>query len=141
MISTLILTLAFSAPPGQLSVQGALRNDAGAAPDGPYGVIFSLWDAASGGNELWQEVHSGDDAISVEHGAFDVLLGKKKPIEMKTLMSVGGVWLEFQVGLEAPLGRQRITSVPYALIASHAASAYRLNLRGRSSRYCAPFRD
>ena len=41
--------------PGQLAVQGVLRNAAGQPVDGTYAMMFSLLDGPEG-NSLWEEI-------------------------------------------------------------------------------------
>jgi formylglycine-generating enzyme required for sulfatase activity len=62
-------------PPGQLSYQGFL-TDAGGIPlatNSPrnYTVVFRIYDASTGGNELWAE----QQVVTVDRGYFTVSLG------------------------------------------------------------------
>ncbi|HPO17407.1 MAG TPA: hypothetical protein PLI09_28500, partial [Candidatus Hydrogenedentes bacterium] len=56
-----------------ISYQGVLRDASGnAVPDNNYDMVFTLFDAATVGNQLWTEPHN---AVPVKDGAFSVVLG------------------------------------------------------------------
>ena len=90
----LILAVAHSASadaPRTLSYQGELTDLGGAAIVGTQNITFRLYDALSGGSELWSETLS---VTTSERGVFEVVLG-----ESATLASTRG-------------GRDEIVPVP-----------------------------
>jgi hypothetical protein len=107
-----------------VSYQGVLRNANGtSAPDGNYDAVFSIWDASTGGNQLWAETHA---AVPVKDGALSVQLGEATPFG--TLFADhGALWLEISVntgtGPEIYDPRVALSSVPYAKKAENAATA------------------
>ena len=104
------------APPPLMNFQGRLtKPDGTPVPDAAYAIRFSLWDAASGGNEKWSQTVSG---IAVHNGAFAALLnvgtGTENGATAATLFDIN-LWLQIQVGTAAPLTpRQQLASVGYA---------------------------
>ena len=59
-------------------VQGVLRDPAGrTVQNGSHSVTFKLYDAESGGTELWSEVHG---SLTTEHGVFTALLGESSAL-------------------------------------------------------------
>ena len=72
IILALISTLAKAATPSQVNYQGRLTNAGGTAvPDGSYSVVFTVYDAQSGGNSKWTETQS----VTTSGGLFTVALG------------------------------------------------------------------
>ena len=108
--------------PAYFNVEGRLANvSGGPAPDGQYGVLFSLWSAESGGEKLWEEQHSGADSLSVLDGHFVAALGALTALTPGYFVTP--VWVQFQVGLEPPLPRVPVQATPYALVAQRALTA------------------
>jgi hypothetical protein len=101
--------------PALMNFQGRLaRPDGTPVADGNYSLRFSLWDAASSGTEKWFQVMN---PVLVRNGTFAVLLGNGNPLT-ETVLN-GNVWLEIQVGSDAPqTPRQQIVSVAYAIKAN-----------------------
>ncbi len=116
-----------SAIPQLINYQGFLTDDAGVpVADGNYSLTFRIWDAETGGTQLWSEDHS---TVSVTNGLFNVILGTYSPL---TLPFDTDYWLGVQVEAEPELPRIRLTSVgysyradmaDYALDADHAVYA------------------
>jgi hypothetical protein len=130
-----VLALAFlmaataSAQSTTISYQGVLRGATGApVADGTYALSFSIWDASSGGNNLWQEVQSG---VQATLGAFSLELGSVTPFgALFSANQATQLWLEVAVdlgaGLQAYGPRATISRAPYAFDAdtidgNHAA--------------------
>src|SRR5436190_19216923 len=44
--------------PPQFMVQGVLRDNAGVPENGAFPMTFRLFDVATGGTALWEEIHS-----------------------------------------------------------------------------------
>ena len=110
--------LAPTAPSSLLfSYQGQLL-DANGDPitDSAVDMIFKLYDVAELGTACWSEDHTGADAVDVQDGLFNVLLGQITAIDTACL--TGDVYLELVVGSETLSPRELLTSVVYAVEAS-----------------------
>ena len=109
------------AVPQMVNFQGRLTDSYGAPLDGAVDVTFSIYDASTGGNLLWQESHAG---LTVDNGLFHTLLGSLTPLDTSTVFTGADRWLEVQVGTDDPMQpRQQITSVAYSMRAGEADSA------------------
>lgn len=94
------------------SVQGVLRDPLGrTVEDGSYLLTFKLYDAATGGTELWSEAHG---SVPVQHGVVVVELG--------TVNSLAGVsflttyWLGVTVENHPEMQpRIKLAPTPYSL--------------------------
>ena len=110
-------TLPLEAAADTVTPQGRLLNGGGgAAPDGAYAVVFSLWDAAEDGQQLWEEPHTGDPAVEVAGGVFAARLGVEVPLT-PALLTGGPRWVQVQVVPDPPLPRQPLGTVPRAIVA------------------------
>jgi hypothetical protein len=101
-----------AAAPSLLNFQGRLtRPDGTPVADGTYSVRFSLWDAASGGTEKWNQTLS---ALAVKNGTFAALLNTHTAGLFNT-----NLWLEIKIGSDPALTpRQQIVSVAFAMKAN-----------------------
>jgi len=109
-------TASLAAAPGSsattINYQGRLADLGGTPLDGSYGMSFSLWDAASGGNLIWgPENHP---AVPVSEGLFSVGLGSQTSGGIPTNTWNGDRYLEIAVGGETLSPRELIRSVPIA---------------------------
>lgn len=116
MFATLVLVLLASSVqaevPNTISYQGILATSGGEiVDDGNYDLTFRLYNAQTGGTQLWQEDHNN---VPVFQGRFNVILGS-----LTSLVSVAfdePYWLGITV--EPPsteLPRIRLTSSAYSL--------------------------
>ena len=142
-LSSLLLLLcvvdASAAPIEGLTVQGRLLSQAGvAAPDGLYDVTLSLWTAETGGEEVWDEAHSGDTGMMVKDGTFWMPLAAIQPMDT-TLLTAGPLWLQIQIGAEQALPRQRLQAVPYAGVAQSLACSGCLTASHLAAAVLAPY--
>jgi hypothetical protein len=95
-----------------VNYQGRLADSGGIPLDGTYGMSFSLWDAAGGGNLVWgPENHT---AVPVSEGLFSVGLGSQTSGGIPTTTWNGDRYLEITVGGETLSPRELIRSVPIA---------------------------
>jgi hypothetical protein len=102
---------------GMLSYQGYLTDAGGEPLTGDMDITFRLYDAPSGGAALWTEAHTGDNAVPVEDGLFNVMLGSLTPIS-STVWSNGASYLGVQVGNDGVMSpREVVGAVPYAKVA------------------------
>lgn len=108
--------LAYAVPQG-LSVQARLETSGGSPVSGTHDVTLRLFATQGATNPLWTGVF---DDVAVQGGLLDLTLGA----DAAAALAVSpGAWLEAQVGAEAPLPRQPVLSVAYALRADSAAKA------------------
>jgi hypothetical protein len=79
LISIAICSQAQSVPT-TISFQGYLTDNMSGDPlNGNFDLRFSLFNAGSGGTELWYDDYS---AVPVSKGLYTVILGDKKPIAL-----------------------------------------------------------
>lgn len=117
-IATLTMPLAGSAAVPQLiRYQGQAMDSQGVPLEGPYNLTFRLYDAATGGNQVWMEPHQNVPLMS---GHFSVLLGQLTTFQVDWTQLL---WLSTQINSEPELlPRQQITSVPLALVAERLST-------------------
>jgi hypothetical protein len=118
-----LLTAPASANTNMITYQGVL-SDAGAPFTGAADMGFSLWNAASGGTQVWGvESVSG---VQVSDGVFAVLLGATVPFGA-TFADNDQLWLEVQAnmgsGMQTFAPRVPFTAAPFAFRAAEADSA------------------
>jgi hypothetical protein len=116
-ITLAVVGVSTSEIPRKINYQGRLTDSATGQPlPGYHDLGFRIFDAASGGNALWAEVH----AMTVDSsGVFSVILGNKTPME---IWFPGPVWMEVMVDDETLSPRREIVSVPFAFLALNADS-------------------
>lgn len=97
--------------PTTINFQGKLTNLAGVPSSGSFSVVFSVWDAASGGSQLWTETQN----VSVSNGIYNVTLGTGTALTTDVFTS-SSTWLQIKVGSDQPMTpRIKFNAVPYAL--------------------------
>jgi len=98
--------------PRAFNYQGILRKPEGTLENGSFNMTLRLWDAVSGGNELFKEPHEN---VVVRDGVFEVILGDITPIDPGVL-AISPLFLGITVGSDAEMQpRQRVNPVPIAL--------------------------
>jgi hypothetical protein len=110
-----------AAVPQLINFQGILRDGGGnPVANGSYSVQFTIYDAASGGTNLWTETQS----VTTVNGLFTVLLGSG-PIPLNySIFNDSTRWLGVKVGADPEMTpRQRISSVGYSHNSSEWTSA------------------
>lgn len=105
--------------PRTFRFQGRITQPNGApVPDGDKSIRFTLWDAESGGDQLWTSLLT----VPVRNGIFDATLGEKDPFPIGALDDITRItsaWLEIRVGGDLPMTpRLSFTPVPMALRAA-----------------------
>ncbi len=101
--------------------QGQAVDSQGVPLEGPYTLAFRLYDATTGGTKEWEEVQPN---VPLQGGHFSVLLGQVTPLDGMNWSQP--CWLSVQVGIDPELApRQRITSVPMAIVAEQLAGPIR----------------
>jgi hypothetical protein len=112
-------TLASTSVPEYVNYQGYLTDSGGNPISGTVALQFSIWDASSGGNQVWAETHNN---VAVSDGYFSVLLGSQSTPVTPSVFGGTARYLEVVYGATT-FPRQRFASVPYALVADHASQA------------------
>ena len=81
LLSVLVLapSLGHTQIPQTINYQGSLSDSGGLPVNTPTDMTFKLYDAASGGTELWTETQTG---VSVVNGVFNVTLGADGPARL-----------------------------------------------------------
>lgn len=115
-ISAFIATMAAAAVPSLINFQGKLLDTNGNPRNGTYSMTFSIWDAASGGSQLWSETQG---SVPVSNGVFSVQLGAVSSIAT-SVFSGASTYLQVQIGGETASARQRLVTSPYAYRSSIA---------------------
>lgn len=112
-----LITLPVTAQiPRTITYQGVLRDGSGAVT-GAHTLLITLYNQASGGAQLWNELHN----VTVDEGLFSVVLGSVTPIPGSvTFDRTYFIGVAIDGGAELP--RTALTSVPYALHAEQASS-------------------
>ena len=109
---SLVATPLFAQVPHLIRYQGQAVDSNGVPLEGPYTLIFRLYDAQTAGTVVWQETQAN---VSLSGGLFSLLLGQVTPLNVNWSQSL---WLSIQVGTDPELApRQQITSVPLAIVA------------------------
>ncbi len=115
------------------SYQGHLLDNGGApVTDSAVDMTFKFFSVPSGGTACWTENHTEANAINVQNGYFNVLLGQLTAINTSCLS--GDVYLELDVNGETLSPRELLTSVAHAVEASGlsagASAAGELTMNG-----------
>jgi len=97
--------------PQLINVQGKLTDAVGdPVADGPYSVLFSIYDVVTGGTDLWHETRT----VTVSDGLFSISLGVSTTIP-PSLFDNTDLWLGIKVESDDEMTpRQRLTTAPYA---------------------------
>jgi len=110
--------------PGSIYYQGQLEDaDGNPAPDGFHLVRFVMYDAETGGNELWDSQYQ---EIETHNGTFNIALGAPPmPSFPDGLFSSDSTrYLSVHVGTDPEITpRTRLISTPYAFHATRSDSA------------------
>ena len=96
-------------PPNSMNFQGRLATPSGnPVPNGTYSILFSLYDALTGGTLKYSKTVSN---VQVKNGTFAVTLDAFPAGTFN-----GNLWLEVKIGSDVPLApRTPLVSVPYAM--------------------------
>lgn len=109
-----LFAVAYADVPKMINHQGYLTDASGNPVNASVSIVFSIYNASTGGTALWTETQT----VAVNKGVFDVNLGGTTPI---TLPFDVPYFLGVKVGSDAEMTpRQSLTSVSYAFRASQA---------------------
>lgn len=106
-----------------INYQGRLTDNApGQTPiDATLPITFSLWDAPSGGAQVWSESWPG---VAIVNGIFSVILGTGgSPIPPGTFGSGAPRYVEIEIAGELLAPRQQLGSVAWSMHYERAATA------------------
>ena len=99
--------------PDRLTQQGRLLDAQGVPETGTVTLQFTIYDAPSAGNVLWQETQT----VTLDDGYFSAPLGATVPLP-DTIWDGTALYLGMKVGADDELQpRTAIASVPYAILA------------------------
>ncbi|MGM0558203.1 MAG: hypothetical protein ACQEVA_17595 [Myxococcota bacterium] len=104
--------------PQTMTYQGRLTDSGGQPLDSTVEVTFRVYDAASGGSEVWSETFA---TLDVNDGSFSAELGSSEPFG--ETFDGSDRWLEITIDGETLSPRTPMDSVPYAIKAGTAADA------------------
>ena len=71
LFSLIVITGVLADVPLKMNYQGKLTDASGIPTEAPVSMTFSLWDAPSGGNKMWEEDFA---LVDPNHGLFSVIL-------------------------------------------------------------------
>jgi hypothetical protein len=109
-------SVAGAAAPLQLSHQGRLLTASGTPVNGPTQVAVGLYDTELAASPFWERTYAN---VPVEDGYYAVSLvldDGGQPLDLDDFDD-GEVWVGVTLGTTPVPGRQRLASVPYALVA------------------------
>ncbi len=106
-----------SAVPATISYQGRLLKSDGTPESGVIQFDFGVFSAASGGTALWTE----SQQVGLTSGFYQLFLGSVTPIP-STLFDGTDRYLEVTVAGSVLTPRQKMASVPYAMLAGVSKS-------------------
>lgn len=112
--------LQLGGPPQLINYQGIVKQS-GAPFDGSGPFSFAIYDAATGGTQLWT---SGSVNLTVTDGLFNVMLGDtsqgQNALDSSIFADNSQSYLEVTFDSEILTPRQQLVSVPYALRAEYS---------------------
>jgi subtilisin-like proprotein convertase family protein len=121
LVAAALMAVPFAAQaavPSTMSIEGSLYSSGGgAAADGNYNIVFSVYKDAVGGNPVFAE---GPVVVSVKNGLFSYVIGTKTPLTATALANLPTAFLGMKIESDPELTRQQLSSAPYALRAAIA---------------------
>lgn len=101
---------------GTIAYQGRLADSDGTPLTDTVNMAFRLYDAASGGTPLWEELWTGSNAVQVSDGLFNVMLGSLNSIPQNIIAENDQLFLGITVGTDDEMTpRVQLGSVPFAV--------------------------
>ncbi len=85
-----------------ISYQGTLMDSQGNPLTETIDITFRIYDSPSGSTPLWEEVRSGANAVPVQNGLFNIMLGSLNPIP-SSLSEYSQLFLGIKVGSDVEL--------------------------------------
>lgn len=107
-------SVAEAAIPRNIHYQGKLTEPGGSALIGDHTVTLRLYDASTGGTQLWQETHT-IHLERADNGVFSVILGSQTPFDASVTFN-NPLWLSIDVDGQGEFSpRQLLAAVSYAI--------------------------
>jgi len=101
--------------PGVITYQGVLTDANGNPVNGNVDMIFRIYNVDTGGTPLWIEEHTGENAVPVQNGLFQVYLGSLQPFP-PDLWEGEPLYMGIEVGGDSEMSpREVIGRVPGAI--------------------------
>lgn len=130
---------ATAAVPSTMTYQGRLTDPAGLARPGTFNMTFRIFDAPTGGAELWEEEHNNasGQVVTDPYGLFEVLLGRDSALTAAHFPDGASRYLEIEVNGEVLSPRKVLNSLPFAFTSTptdplwqtNGTNVYRVNGR------------
>jgi len=97
-----------------LSYQGTLLDNSDNPVNGDTDMTFRIYNHDTDPTSIWEEAHTGVNAVPVENGLFNVMLGSLNPIP-DLVWNEAELYLGIQVGTDPEMSpREMIAAVPVA---------------------------
>ena len=107
---------AASTSTGTIAYQGRLADADGTPITDTVNMEFRLYDVASGGIFLWEELWTGSNSVQVSDGLFNVMLGSMEPIPQSVITEHVSLFLGITVGTDDEMTpRVQLGTVPFAV--------------------------
>jgi hypothetical protein len=106
--------------PKLMNYQGYLTDTLGIPITDTLSMQFHIYDATTGGNELWSEIQWN---VGIIQGIFHVILGSAAAIPDSVFTGGAGRWLQIDVMGSSLTPRTRITAVGYAYTSTYSDTA------------------
>jgi hypothetical protein len=101
---------------GTIAYQGRLADADGTPITDTVNMEFRLYDVASGGIFLWEELWTGSNGVQVSDGLFNVMLGSLTPIPQSVITEHDSLFLGITVGTDDEMApRVQLGTVPFAV--------------------------
>ena len=108
--------------PEVLSYQGTLMDTEGSPISGTKDIIFRVYNSPTDLTALWEESHTGTNAVEVQSGLFDVLLGSLVPIP-ESVWNETELYLGIQIGTDQEMAPREIINLMPLQIAPNSLDA------------------
>ncbi|MBN1268465.1 MAG: hypothetical protein JXB04_02675 [Kiritimatiellae bacterium] len=118
---SLALSIAHAQVPELINYQGRLVDGASLA-NGPYAIVFRLYDADSGGTELYVETQT----VTVVDGLYATAIGASNAVPGALYEALTNIpcYLEVEIDGNPMVPRERLASIAYALHARETDPAW-----------------
>ena len=124
VLSLLLTSLAFAVP-SEMNYQGKVTDAVGDPLDGTYDMRFRLYNALTGGIQLWNSPDGEEQSVLVTEGIYNVSLGAIEPL-LEKIFSNDNLYLEVAIynsgsaAWETLAPRQYLTTTAFAFRATDA---------------------
>ena len=95
---------------GLVSYQGTLMSRNSQPLTGTFDMVFSIYSEPTGGNPIWVEERMGVNAVPVQNGLFNLMLGSLVPLP-ESLASYDELFLGITIGTDSELTPRTLISV------------------------------